>query len=888
MKGAPTSFWGKLQQDEEKNPIAWHPLEDHCADVAACCEALLEGSILRRRLARLGDLPDLSREQISRLCVFAALHDIGKFNLGFQNKAWPNVRPTAGHVKEALSLLDSFQWPEGKRAKEALDWAPMFNWGAEKEVFCYLLIAAIAHHGRPEALDDKLEHRQDLWKAQKGLDPFEGISGLRKKVERWFPEAFSPVKDPLPACEPFQHAFSGLVMLADWLGSDTHFFPYSEEGEGERFFQSREKARQIVKEMGLNPSRARLSLGAAPPGFDRISKHTPHPAQRKTLDLPQNRDGSLTILESETGSGKTEAALARFLQLFHAGAVDGLYFALPTRTAATQIHERVKEAVERAFPDEASRPPVVLAVPGYLKVDAVEGTRLPGFEVLWNDDDRERFRFRGWAAERPKRYLAASIAVGTIDQVLLSALAVSHAHLRATSLFRQLLVVDEVHASDAYMNRILEEVLQKHLLAGGHAFLMSATLGAVAREKFLALGKLKKLSTLEAARAVPYPLLTHRLLPGPAVTVPITEPVNSKAVQTRLLPIIGDPDAIARRALDAAERGAKVLVLRNTVRECLQSQAALERLASARGKLSLCFSCEGKLAPHHARFAREDRAALDIALTTRFDKEAPQGGSVVVATQTVQQSLDIDADLLLTDLCPMDVLLQRIGRLHRHQRSRPAGFEEPTLEVLVPEERSLAGFIRKKGEARGPHGFGPVYQDLRILEATWRLLEKHPTLTIPQENRILVEESTHPEALKAIVEEFGGIWQEHYNTIHGKTAAERLLASQNLANWKDLIGEQESCFSSGELAHSIKTRLGEGDRLVHLGEAMQSPFGRKIHLLTLPAHFVAEAPSDALPEDIQEDEEGFCFSFGQKRFRYDRLGLHPVDPMTPDDDISDA
>src|SRR5690606_3841040 len=157
---------------------------------------------------------------------------------------------------------------------------------------------------------------------------------------------------------------------------------------------------------------------------------------------PIAEQGSTVILEAETGSGKTEAALLHFMKLFHAGLVDGLYFALPTRTAATQIHGRVCAVIARAFPNAATRPAVVLAVPGYLRVDDVLGTRGPNFSVawspdqpapilaspqaLWNDDEVERYRFRGWAAEHPKRYLAGTVVVGTIDQVLLSALKVNH------------------------------------------------------------------------------------------------------------------------------------------------------------------------------------------------------------------------------------------------------------------------------------------------------------------------------------------------------------------------------------------------------------------------------------------------------------------------------
>ena len=145
---------------------------------------------------------------------------------------------------------------------------------------------------------------------------------------------------------------------------------------------------------------------------------------------------------------------------------------------------RVVDAARRAFtPGQA--PPVVLAVPGYLQVDSMKGHRLSRFEVLWDDDDPQHAHERAWTAENSKRYLAGAIVVGTVDQVLISALQVKHANLRAAGLARQLLVVDEVHASDAYMTALLRLVLDFHRQAGGHAFLMSATLGAAAAHYYL-------------------------------------------------------------------------------------------------------------------------------------------------------------------------------------------------------------------------------------------------------------------------------------------------------------------------------------------------------------------------------------------------------------------
>ncbi|MCA9655789.1 MAG: CRISPR-associated helicase Cas3', partial [Myxococcales bacterium] len=516
-------------------------------------------------------------------------------------------------------------------------------------------------------------------------------------------------------------------------------------------------------------SEARRGLGSTAPSFHSISGFDPRPAQQATLELPLDRQGSLTVLEAETGSGKTEAALARFMRLFHAGEVDGLYLALPTRTAATQLHRRVHEALVRAFPREDERPPAVLAVPGYLRVDDHEGRRLPGFEVLWNDDGKAALRHRGWAAEHPKRYLAGAVVVGTIDQVLLSTLMVSHAHMRATCAARHLLVVDEVHASDDYMIALLEAVLRFHLGAGGHALLMSATLGSAARGRLLAAaGPEPELPGLDDAVAEPYPLVSHAPRGESPQRHAVAHVGAGKGVHPRLLRAADEPEAVAAAALDAAQAGACVLVVRNLVRDCVATQLALEALASTRGASELLFAVGGIVAPHHSRYAREDRTRLDAAVEALFGKQRPSGrGRVLVATQTVEQSLDLDADLLLTDLCPMDVLLQRIGRLHRHDRPRPAGFEQAQVQVLVPEQRALGQHIRADGTALGPHGYGTVYGDLRVLEATLRLCERGGTFVIPEHNRALVEGSTHPSVLRALVEDLGEAWARHGERVLG-------------------------------------------------------------------------------------------------------------------------
>ncbi len=599
------------------------------------------------------------------------------------------------------------------------------------------------------------------------------------------------------------------------------------------------------------------------------------------LAVPLAPAGSTTLLESETGSGKTEAALAHFLRLFEAGLVDGLYFALPTRSAATQMHRRITAAARQAFEQP---PPVVLAVPGYLRVDDMQGRRLAPFEVLWLDSNEERVRHRAWASENSKRYLAGTIVVGTVDQILLSSLAVSHAHLRATTLLRQLLVVDEIHASDTYMGRILEDVLTRHARSGGHALLLSATLGGEARARLLNPAGRHTRPTLPEAVATPYPLVSHA--GGGARPTVVCHDAPARIVRIEPRPWTSDPSPIATAAVAAAERGAKVLVIRNTVVDCVNTQHALEQEARARGRADLLFTCEGVPAPHHARFASDDRHALDEHLEARIGRSRGRGGCVVIATQTVQQSLDIDADLLVSDLCPVDVLLQRIGRLHRHHRPRPDGFADPVTIVTVPSERDLGTLIGPKGIARSGHGIGTVYPDLRVLEATWRLVERRREWRIPTDNRLLVEHGVHSEVLADIVREGGSKWQNHGIQIDGSTRGMARSAELNLVDWS--LPYYDTAFpESGD--QRISTRLGEGDRRVVIQEAPPGPFGKTVRELALRADWVAGVPSDVeFAERLEASGESIAFWFGHRRFVYDRFGLRPYQQTLQDEAADDG
>jgi CRISPR-associated endonuclease/helicase Cas3 len=685
--GAPhpviANAWAKAV-DSSDGRRRFHSVVGHGTDVAAVFETLCSSPIFTDRLARAAGRP-LKDADVARLSVFAFLHDFGKVNRGFWGRQFERGdkrrERDAGHIGETHVVL-SDRYPQRDHVMAAIGFDRMERWG---DALWPLLVATLSHHGTPVKARLKPEYLQAeaaLWRPAHGYDPMAELARLRDAAFAMFPEASSRSADPLPLTQHLIHLFGGLLMLADWIGSDPDRFPLADGADDGRPNFARKRARELLADFGLAGLASRLLSTVH--GFEHAFQFAPRPLQA-ALDVPTPEP--LTILEAETGSGKTEAALWHFVRLLQAGSVDSLYFALPTRVAASEIHGRVIRAANALFGADVIKP--VLAVPGYVRAGSLDGQKLPGYVVLWPDRDEPTRPADGrWAAESSKRFLGAPIAVGTIDQALMAGLQIGHAHLRGAALSRSLLVVDEVHASDLYMASILKQVLTNHLAVGGRALLMSATLGATARVGFTGAA----LPSAKEAALVPYPAISH----GSRIeSVPATG--RRKQVTVRRLRTMAHPQAVAERAAAAAREGATVVVVRNTVRDALATQEALEQIAEP----AHLFRVQDLVTLHHGRFAPEDRRLLDAEVTRLFGKSRDMAGRIVIGTQTLEQSLDIDADILITDLCPMDVLLQRLGRLHRHDRERPPGYAPAVAEVLVPENRDFAGLL-----LRQRHGLG--------------------------------------------------------------------------------------------------------------------------------------------------------------------------------------
>ena len=473
---------------------------------------------------------------------------------------------------------------------------------------------------------------------------------------------------------------------------------------------------------------------------------------------------------------------------------------------------------------------------------------------------------------------AAQVAVGTVDQAMMSALQVRHSHMRAACLARNLLVVDEAHASDPYMTIILEALLNAHVGAGGYALLMSATLGSYARSRWML--RPRRASSLppralDDAISDPYPSVSTRS--GNDVKVaPVGANGANKTVHIDTRGLMHNHSAIAALALRATRSGAKVLIVRNTVTYAVSTQQAIENAASDDDS-DLLFTCNRVGTLHTGRFAGEDRKLLDAAVEAQLGRERDCGGRVVVGTQTLEQSLDIDADLLITDLCPIDVLLQRIGRLHRHDRDdRPQSHSTPSCVVLTPPGADLTPLLASGESANGLGTHGYVYPDLRILQLTLELVrdasDGGQPWRIPDMNRELVERATNPEALAALVRSKGDGWIEHAGEITGARIGDIQTARNAIVRRDKTFLEREVAFASDE--ERIRTRLGDESIEVRFSPAPASPFEHSLAIesIAIPARMTA----GIMPEESIEPlikAEGFEFSIGSRRFTYDRLGL---------------
>ncbi len=737
---------------------------------------------------------ELTDTHLDRLAVLAGLHDLGKALKGFQDKLEDTPLTSRGHVVEALAVLAN-----SAQAREAIGLLILSEWFERTTDALYV---AICHHGEPIG-DERIRPHiavvdQLLARTRYGHEPIVEIRRLRDMITSHFPLAAQSVPR-LRFTPAAQHLFAGILMAADWMASGFAFTPGAPEA--------------LASDVLDRTVWTGWHSGA--PAQDLLEGREPRPAQLGTLELPL--DERLVILEAPTGSGKTEAALIWASRLVEAGHIDGLYFAVPTRSAATELHARIGRLMSTMHP--ALKGKIVRALPGLLDTD----NSVPDYPA------------ETWAVAAPKRTFAAPISVGTIDQALLSIVRARHAWMRAAFLARHLLVVDEVHASDPYMAGLTRGLVERHLALGGRALAMSATLGETARA--ILMGDTRR--GFNEAIAAPYPSIrsasVDRALPTTA----------SRTIDA----IIENFETAFTRARMAAASDLSVLWIRSTVVDAVADFAAFE----TSGVPALL---------HHSRYAIEDRTWLDGRLLEIFGLNGARRGIVAVTTQTAEQSLDIDADLLITDACPADVFLQRLGRLHRHRTgTRP-------LAILI-DPGPLDRYLLPDGKVFGRPGQGwPwVYRNLLSVSSTLDWVRASGSVVVPDDCRQLVERATHADHLRQRARLLGSSWENLWGRLFDDAAMQAQLAEANLVDWT-------RPYRDALVNEWLPTRLGDGTVAVAVVN-LNSPFTNEaLEGVPVPGRWLGGVP---LPDSPINASEG-RLRVGSIDLAYDRFGVQRIAP----------
>ncbi len=639
-------FWGKTSGD------LVYPAVCHMLDTGIVARELLEvqpQTFICKLAEEFGVMP----EDLAQFVGFlAALHDIGKISPGFQAKR-PDLSAPLKLKGYGFSRAD-----EDKHALVTLDTLPELLADClqcEGELAIAVSRALAAHHGvftgqaaQKVGVGKWVEARRAAVELLAGLLWDRSMAGLG-----------CPSTSALVL-------LAGLVSVSDWLASAEEHFPYLADSRPDLhtcITERRQMASKLVRRLRFD-----VPVPATKEFHELFDFTTPNPCQTAALQtVDKLRHPMLIIIESPTGSGKTEAAQAVYARLSACAGLRGMYYALPTQATGNAMLPRTAKFLAK-LGLESGTELHLLHANADLNQD-YERLCISGLDAAHGDVSAS-----SWFTAR-KRGILAAHGVGTLDQALLAVLQVRHFFVRLFGLSGKMLVLDEVHAYDAYMVEEIYRLIGWLPHCHTSVVLLSATLPKARRKK-----------------------LMHAFRPDVEVPDDIHYPCVmgvDGAVGFRAQPIEGlNPDTILIKPViaESSDKHARVLSL------------LLEKLAG--GGCAACIMNTVGEAQDLYELVRRDFAADDVILFhSRFTLERKlriehdilscYGGNgqrpnrgIVIATQVIEQSLDVDFDLMITDLAPIDLLLQRAGRLHRHERERPSLLGPRTLWTLMPDFRS--------------------------------------------------------------------------------------------------------------------------------------------------------------------------------------------------------
>lgn len=671
----------------------------HMVDTGLMCKVLLEKGTISPVLKKLIELmPDVSGKTIiNTVSCIVALHDIGKCHPFFQSKDPSNEYMQQLYAEQKLSLKVNNTYYHEIGSKYILEELLNEYYDVVFMLSCILRL----HHQRgapgnehyhiPEYLDIA------FWENEQKL--------LYKRACEVFNPNFNIFKKSINL-DATAVLIWGCMVLSDWLCSGHAEF--NEIGENldinEYIELSRVAAEKTLKSAGLDILKL-MPAGSFCELWKEFKPESLRPLQKACVQMvstwkSENVPGFI-LLEAPMGEGKTEAGLFLVAHLMKEIGKTGFYVALPTAATSNNMFSRIKKLLEN---HEITR----------AKLMHAQAWMIDGQAEFKGESDDEN-EAKAWLAPL-RRAMLSQYAVGTVDQVMMSVMRIKYGVLRLTGVASKVIIIDEIHAYDAYMLTIIERLLNWCAELSVPVIILSATLPIERRNRLVSAYSGTELKSVTNA----YPLITTAAFNG-LNEIAVNDTYMKQTVKLSISGILGEWEQVAQQALEKVKSGGCICVLVNTVNEAQELYNILKNQ-----KQSVDIDIEIML--FHARFPAKRRQEIEDKCLKLFGKEDKRPhAAILVATQVIEQSLDLDFDSMITAIAPIDLLLQRIGRLHRHaDNPRPYGMEKPDVTVLIP-----------KGDIKTTPTAG-VYSPW-ILNQTIQTIKDTGEIHIPEDIRDLVE-----------------------------------------------------------------------------------------------------------------------------------------------------
>ncbi|HEX3787514.1 MAG TPA: CRISPR-associated helicase Cas3' [Pseudonocardiaceae bacterium] len=812
------SAWAKSLCNDHGELTHWLPLHQHLDDTAGIAGELVDHWVSPQVLARIAiDLPD-GLAGVRRIAHWlAAVHDVGKASPAFavQVKQLADRMHKYGLIASPALARD----PQRSRVNHALvghvtvqDWLVSEHNFPRRTIAAQLAGVVGSHHGvTPEGVQLTLvRERPDLtgtgtWEHARVTHLERATAGVGG------PDVLRTYRDVVLS-KPSQVLLTAIVIVADWIASNPHHLPLYPISETDRPPETPDASRTAHrvargwKRLDLPPRWAAQALGTDVDQvfrdrFDRPDDQ-PRPVQRAAVEVAAAQAGpGLVVIEAPMGAGKTEAALLAAEVLAHASGADGCFVALPSQATSDAMFDRVLRWLD-VLPGRVDGADVTVNLAhgkAHLN-DTYAGLVSDGQFTAIGETDEGALIAHQWLSGRKKAVLA-SFVVGTIDQVLFAGLKSRHLMLRHLALAGKVVIIDEVHAYDVYMSQYLDRVL--HWLGAYRVpvVLLSATLPVARRGELLrAYDSGAQTPTSAGTDHDPgYPVV---LSSGNRPPHPVE--FSPERTTVHLDHLADDLDALVDHLRAHLVEGGCAVVVRNTV---ARVQETADRLADEFGI--------DQVTVNHSRFLSCDRARIDRQLLRQFGPPGTDTARpplhIVVASQVVEQSLDVDFDLLVTDLAPVDLVLQRMGRLHRHRRDRPTPVTQARCALVGVEDWSGTPVTAVRGSRR-VYGEHPLLRSAALL--TDRTSITLPTEIAPLVQRAYDEHRLGPASWQDLMES-ARVAAEHRSRARQERARDFLLG-ETTPNNRGLVGWLHAGVGDADDDHRGLAQVRDGEETLEV------------------------------------------------------------------------